>query len=432
MREQQVSSARVYVETYGCSFNVSDGEVMIGLLEREGFTIADSPESADAVIVNSCTVKDRTWLELKKRMEYLGNQSAAVILAGCAPRIPSQSQQLSRWSQVGPNNIVDLPEVVRRTMAGDRLVRTDVRHDESRLQLPTRRRNTLIEILPISKGCLGSCTFCQTVIARGRLKSFPEAQIIEKISTAVSDGVNQVWLTSQDCGAYGLDADTNLPALMRRIAELPGDFIVRIGMANPDLIKLYLDEFADALAHPRFYQFAHIPLQSGSDTVLADMRRMYQVEDFKTICARLRQISPDVTIATDIIVGFPTETDDDFQKTLTAVSEARIPVINRSRFSPRPGTPAAKMTQLPSKIVASRSRALYSLACDIAFADLDKWTNWRGPVAMEESLGGRNAVLARNYAYKPIVVSDSQASRGLARVSRRERFHLHGELITTN
>ncbi len=423
---------RVYVETYGCSFNVSDGEVMTGLLERDGFEIAASPDEADAVIVNSCTVKDRTWLELKKRMQHLGERVPAVVLAGCAPRVPSQSKQLEAWSQLGPNNLAEVPEVVRRTLAGERLIRTDVRHDEDRLQLPARRRNALVEIIPISKGCLGACTFCQTVIARGRLRSFPAEQILDRIRGAVSEGVNQVWLTSQDCGAYGLDVGTNLPALMREIIKVPGNFTVRVGMANPDLIKLYLDEFAEVLAHPRFYQFAHIPLQAGSDSVLEDMRRLYTVSDFHAICRRLRQASPDMTIATDIIVGFPTETDADFQQSVDAVTEAGVPVINRSRYSPRPGTPAARLKLLPSKVVSERSRELYRVACDIAFADLDKWASWRGPIIMEESLAGRGAMLARNFAYKPVVVPQTAATTALAQVTRRNRFHLHADILASN
>jgi len=423
---------RVFVETYGCSFNVSDGEVMAGLLERDGFQISPSAAEADAVIVNSCTVKDRTWLDLKKRLQLLSEQAPAVVLAGCAPKVPHQSDQLKNWAQIGPNNLADIPEVVRRAMAGETTSRLDVRHDENRLLLPARRRSALVEIIPISKGCLGACTFCQTVIARGRLRSFPAEQILDRIRKAVDEGVNQVWLTSQDCGAYGLDSGTNLPALLRDIARLNGDFKVRVGMANPDLIKLYQDDFAEILAHPRFYQFAHIPLQAGSNSVLDAMKRLYSTEDFLQICKKLRAASPDITIATDIIVGFPTETDTDFRQTLDAVTEAAIPVINRSRFSPRPGTPAARLKSLPSKLVSERSKELYQTASEIAFDDLDKWSQWRGEVLIEEQLTNRSAVLARNFAYKPVVLPATSATRALAQINRRERFHLHGKTVVVN
>jgi threonylcarbamoyladenosine tRNA methylthiotransferase CDKAL1 len=425
---------RVYVETYGCSFNVSDGEVMAGLLERDGFEIVSSPDSADAVIVNSCTVKDRTYRELQKRVHNLASPSAApaVILAGCAPRVPQQSARFSEYSQVGPDNLSAVPEVVRRTLAGERVVRLERVADERRLELPVRRRNAAVEIIPISKGCLGACTFCQTVLARGRLKSFPEEQILHRISSAVAQGVNQVWLTSQDCGAYGLDCGTNLPRLMRRISKIPGDFRVRVGMANPDLIKLYLAEFVDALAAPQFYQFAHVPLQSGSDRVLRDMKRLYTCDDFLRICDALRAKIPDVTIATDIIAGFPTETDADFHATVTALQKARVPVVNRSRFSPRTGTAAARLPQLPGKVITERSNELCAAAKEISARELGRWVGWTGVAWAEEQLRD-GVVLTRNFAYQPIVLQGELTPGAASRVqiTMMNGFHLEGRVGPT-
>ena len=172
---------KVYLETYGCAFNVSDSEVMAGLLGRDGFEIVNDPANADAAIVNSCTVKDRTFRELEKRLGSFSKRAdddaeanrPVVILAGCAPRVPAQSEHFSSFSQIGPDNLADISEVVRRSLRGERVTRLERAHDAERLQLPVRRRNPAIEIVPISKGCLGSCTFCQTVLARGRLRSFP-------------------------------------------------------------------------------------------------------------------------------------------------------------------------------------------------------------------------------------------------------------------
>jgi len=400
----------VFIETYGCSFNVSDSEVMAGLLERDGFALADAPAEADCVIINSCTVKDRTYLELQKRVADLTGRrcdaaqtAPAVVLAGCAPRVPQQSKQFAHLPQVGPDNLAAVPSVVRAALAGETPTVLSRTHNEERLTLPTRRRNPAIEIVPISKGCLGSCSFCQTVLARGRLRSFPEEQILQRIEAAVREGVRHVWLTSQDCGAYGLDCGTNLPRLMRRIARLPGDFRVRVGMANPDLIKLFLPEFVEALQHPRFYQFAHIPVQAGSDAVLAAMRRMYSVDDYRRICEALVEAMPQITLATDIIVGFPTEGDADFAATCNLVRDLRLPVVNRSKFSARVGTSAARLKPLPSRDVAERSRALYEIARHVNRAHLDSWVGWRGEAWVEEAAGdGR--VLARNLAYLPISI----------------------------
>ncbi len=420
---------RVYVETYGCSFNVSDGEVMAGLLAREGFVVVDEPAGADAVIVNSCTVKDRTYLDLKKRMSALAGEGSgpAVILAGCAPRVPQQSEHFRGFSQIGPDNLAAVGDVVRASLRGESVVVSKRVHEEARLTLPFRRRNPSIEIVPISKGCLGSCSFCQTVLARGRLRSFPEDQIVSRVEAAVAEGVRHVWLTSQDCGAYGLDCGTNLPRLMRRIARVPGNFRVRVGMANPDLIKLFLPEFVEALAHERFYQFAHIPVQAGSDRVLRDMRRLYTVDDYRRICHALKERMPSLTLATDMIVGFPTETEDDFAATLRLVEELQLPVINRSRFSPRVGTSAARLKLLPSKVVAERSRQLYVQAQAISRADLQTWTDWRGAAWVEE-LPTTGKAFARNFAYKPIICDgDFEVGQELhVEVDRAEGFHLCG------
>src|SRR5690606_25844416 len=137
---------------------------------RDGYTVTDTPENADAVIVNSCTVKDRTYLDLRKRIQNLSASDTekvpAVILAGCAPRVPSQAKEFSYVSQIGPNNLAALPDVLSRTLKGETVLETPVTHDNQRLELPVQRRNPHVEIIPISKGCLGQCTFCQTVIAR--------------------------------------------------------------------------------------------------------------------------------------------------------------------------------------------------------------------------------------------------------------------------
>jgi threonylcarbamoyladenosine tRNA methylthiotransferase CDKAL1 len=443
---------RVFVETYGCAFNVSDGEVMTALLERDGFEIVKSADDADILIVNSCTVKDRTYLDLKKRIQKLSGTTDAlatnsssssnsrvdrhpvVILAGCAPAVPSQGQEFAHVSQLGPNSIAAVTDVVRRSLAGEIVHVARAPHDGARLELPSRRRNPMVEIVPISKGCLGSCSFCQTVFARGRLRSFPEEQILHRIRQAVSEGVRHIWLTSQDCGAYGLDQGTNLPKLMRKIARIPGEFRVRIGMANPDLIKIFLNDFAAVLSDEKFYQFAHVPVQAGSDQVLRDMRRQYSTADFEGICDTLRGRLPEITIATDVIVGFPTETAEDFDSTVALMRSLAIPVMNRARFSPRPGTAAARLPLLPGREVARRSAELYAVAREISAGALDRQVGREVSAIPEERFEQPGTVLARTPQYVPVIVSGELAKPGesgsfpVLHVTIRSRsgFHLHG------
>ncbi|MCX7019579.1 MAG: tRNA (N(6)-L-threonylcarbamoyladenosine(37)-C(2))-methylthiotransferase [Candidatus Sumerlaeota bacterium] len=427
--------ARVCIETYGCAYNQSDSEVMAGLLERGGCEIVDSAADADAVIVNSCTVKDRTYRELLKRLRALsappadGDRSPVVILAGCAPRILGQSRELARFAQLGPDALGAIVEVVESAIAGKRVTRLE-RAGESRLSLPHRRRNPAIEIVPISKGCLGACAFCQTVIARGRLHSHPLEQILDTIRLAVDEGARMIWLTAQDCGAWGMDTRTCLPRLLESVAALPGDFLVRLGMANPDHVKLFLDDVACALSHPRFFRFAHIPVQSGSDDVLRAMGRRHTADDFLRIVQALRQRAGDITIATDIITGFPGETDEDFERTLDLLRETEPPIINRSRFSPRPGTRAARLEPVHSQLAAERSLRAARLHHEIIAADSRGWTGWQG-AAITENILKQDTALTRNQSYKPIVVQ-----RGLrpgqkiaVRITGAEGFHLLGEVL---
>lgn len=421
---------RVHIETFGCTFNQSDSEVLAGLLVRAGFELADSPAEADAVIVNSCTVKSRTYHDVRKRLADLSGSEEghrpAVILAGCVPRVYQHSREFANFAQLGPDNLADAPEVVARALRGERIVRV-ARTEAPRLALPHIRRNPAVEIIPINKGCLGSCTFCQTVIARGRLFSFPEDEIVERAARAASTGARIICLTSQDCGAYGLDRGTNLPRLLRRIAEIPGDFRVRLGMANPDLIKLYLDDLVEALAHPRFFRFAHVPVQSGSDAVLQAMNRLYTADDFRRIVTALRRRLPDITIATDIITGFPTETEADFEASLALVGELRLPVVNRSRFSPRPGTRAARLAPLPAIVSRERSRRMAAFHRRLAGELLRAHTDRTAGVIVESN-PRPGVALARDDAYRPVILRGPfQPGESLeVRILGAEDFHLLG------
>lgn len=422
----------MHIETHGCAFNASDSEVMAGLLERAGHVIADPPDAADAVIVNSCTVKDRTYLDFRRRVRELSaagpGRGPVLVLAGCVPRVPEQAREFAAHPQVGPDNITSIVEVVERALAGGRPALTRRAAAAPRLLLPKRRRNPAVEIVPISRGCLGSCTFCQTVLARGRLHSFPEEDILAQIRSAVDEGVRMVWLTSQDCGAYGADTGTSLPALMRRVAALQGDFVVRVGMANPDHVGEWAEEFADALAHPRFFRFAHVPVQSGSDTVLRDMARPYTADAFRRVAEVLRARMPDVTLATDLIVGYPTETEADFGDTLRLVRDTRPPVINRSRFSPRPGTRAARLQAPPSAVASARSRELYALARRVTARELEALAGLTVR-AVAESNPRPDVTMFRTRAYVPVIVRGRHAPGSALDIRIRgvDGFHAVGD-----
>lgn len=349
--------ARVRIKTYGCTHNQADSEVMSGLLAAAGHELVDYDE--ELLLINSCAVKDPA--EQKFRHD-IRTSKVPVVVAGCVVQGNPRDALLQEYSGVGVKDIDRIVEVVEATMKGE-VKRLVTRRRNPSLSLPRAKGNPLIRIIPINSGCLGTCTYCKTVQARGRLESHPVAKIIEAIEAAVDEGVREIWLTSEDVGAYGKDIGTELLSLLERIAALRGSFMVRVGMANPEHILPIIDDLCQLfLKHPkRFFRFLHIPVQAGSDEVLKQMARPYTVDEFEKLLERARQAIPDITIMNDYIVGFPSESEEEFAKTLDLVRTTECRILNINKFYPRPGTRAARMRLLPTKVVARRCKELVAI-----------------------------------------------------------------------
>jgi len=208
-------------------------------------------------------------------------------------------------------------------------------------------------------GCLGNCTYCKTKHARGILGSYTPDEILKRLLRACEEGVTEIWLTSEDTGAYGLDINTDIAQLLKLlVSNIPENIMLRVGMTNPPYILNHLDSIAKALNHPRVYAFIHIPVQSGSNVTLERMNREYTREEFIKVCDYLIEHVPQITIATDIITGFPGESYEDHLETITLLEKYsnKIPVLNISQFYPRPGTVAQKMKQCEGKDKKLRSK----------------------------------------------------------------------------
>ncbi|MCX8170832.1 MAG: tRNA (N(6)-L-threonylcarbamoyladenosine(37)-C(2))-methylthiotransferase, partial [Candidatus Bathyarchaeota archaeon] len=272
---------------------------------------------------------------------------------------------------------------------------------------PKVRFNRAIEIIPIAEGCLGSCSFCCVRFARGRLFSYPKELIVGGVREAVSEGVKEIWLTSQDNGAYGLDIGTNLVDLLRECCRISGKFFIRVGMMNPNHVIKLLPDLIGVYKDERIFKFLHLPVQSGDNNILKMMNRRYTVEDVKAIFNAFKKELPDITIATDVICGFPGESRESFEKTLELMKEIEPDVINISKFFPRPNTPAARMKQVESKEIAYRSRLMTNVANNISIKRNKRWIGWRGEVLIDEK-GPGDSWIGRNYAYKPIVVRSGE------------------------
>lgn len=392
----------IFLKSYGCGHNMSDAEVMAGLLAQQGYNITDrhdddydndnddddDDDHIDAYLINSCTVKNPSESAFRSLVEKSKKSGKPVIVAGCVPQ--ADHKKKGQWddvSVVGVEQIDRVVEVVDQALQGNKVHLLSKKskkkkknddendHDENnddeskpRLDLPKVRRNDLIEIIPINLGCKGDCTYCKTKMARGTLQSYSVQQIVSRVQQCVlHEGVREIRLTSEDVGAYGLDINTNivhlLRAVLRAIDQIPkkkirDQVMVRMGMANPPFILQHLEDIAECLRHPNMYSFVHIPVQSGNDRVLQAMRREYTVEEFCTVCDTLLRHCPEMTIATDIICGFPGETEEEFEDTLRLVRRYQFSVLNISQFYPRPGTPAARLALLPTHTVKERSRRL--------------------------------------------------------------------------
>ncbi|CAM6129782.1 unnamed protein product [Calypogeia fissa] len=350
----------IYVKTFGCSHNQSDSEYMAGQLSSYGYFLTEEPNQADLWLINTCTVKNPSQSAMETLIRKGKELKKPLVVAGCVPQGNSKLKDLDGVSVVGVQQIDHIVGVVEETLKGHE-VRLLRRRSLPSLDLPKVRKNKFVEIVPINVGCLGACTYCKTKHARGHLGSYTVSALVDRVRSVITEGVTEIWLSSEDTGAYGRDLGTDLPTLLRAlVAELPEDrsTMLRIGMTNPPYILQHLKAIAEILQHPCIYSFLHVPVQSGSDAVLNAMKREYTVAEFRQVADTLTRLVPNIHFATDIICGFPGETVEDFEQTVSLIKDYKFAEVHISQFYPRPGTPAARMKKVPTTEVKKRSREL--------------------------------------------------------------------------
>ncbi|MEM0325033.1 MAG: tRNA (N(6)-L-threonylcarbamoyladenosine(37)-C(2))-methylthiotransferase [Candidatus Aenigmatarchaeota archaeon] len=397
---------KFYIETYGCAANKNDSEIIIALLLNNEFELVNDPKKADINIINTCVVKQATASRMVQRIRYLSSLNKPLIVAGCMAKAEKERVEKinSKASLISPNSIDKIVEVAKDSLIG--IKRVELNGNSNKAKLPSIRFNPIIEIVQIASGCLSFCTFCETKLARGNLKSYRISDIKEKVINAIKNNAKEIWLTSQDNSAYGKDIGTNLIDLLESLIEIEGKFWIRVGMMNPlHFKKLEVEKLAELFKNEKIFKFLHVPVQSGSNKVLSDMRRGYTVEEFLDWINIFRSKIKDITIATDIIVGYPTETEKDFELTIELIKELKPDVVNLSKFSPRPNTYAAKLKQLHSKIIDERSKILHNLIREITLENNKKWLNWKGEVLVDEKI--EDGYIARNIYYKPIFLKNA-------------------------
>jgi MiaB/RimO family radical SAM methylthiotransferase len=272
------------------------------------------------------------------------------------------------------------------------------------------------------------------MFARGRLRSCSVEEVVERVNEDLAAGLREFWLTSQDMACYGKDRGTSLAALLKALASVDGDFWLRVGMMTPNGIVDSLEELVEAFRCERVFKFIHLPVQSGDDEVLKRMRRFYAVDDFGMVVAAFRGSFPEVTVATDVICGFPGESEEAFQRTLRLIGEVKPDVVNVSRFFPRPRTLAAEMQEdfVSVREVKRRSRVAGAFVRDVSFERNLRWVGWSGEVLFDEVGKVLGSWVGRNFAYKPVVVRSVERLLGKVkqvRVVRAFPTYLEGRLV---
>lgn len=395
---------KAFIKTYGCTLNQADSEIIASLLKNDAVEIVQDESAADVIVVNTCTVKSATSQKILYMLNNLDKSNKKIVVTGC---MAGANQQLiekyaPHASIVTTPNMNSVGDAVFYASEGKKVVLNEYsKNDRLSFFEPNGK---VIAKIPLSDGCLSSCSFCETKFARGPLNSFSEKLILNAIEYSIKRGAKEIQLTAQDVGAYGIEKSTNIAQLMQKIIAIDGFFKVRIGMLNPEHLDRYFDEFVNVLKDRRFYKFVHLPVQSGSNKVLGDMRRAYTIEEFNQYVKELRKKIPEITIATDMIVGFPTEKETDFQASLDFIKITAPDVTNVSRFGARPHASASKMQQVDREVINLRCNRLARVVRSVQHEINDRYIGKRLDVLITES--NQKSINGRDSSYKQVVMMD--------------------------
>ena len=431
-----------YIETYGCTSNKSDSYIISSVLSKVGYH-PSTIEEAEFVIINTCAVKQQTENKIKSRLSELytsfkNETNKYFVIAGCLPHVePGYIDVIKKIipsfsAIIDLDNVHDVPLIFEEIKSGktNLVIKSDTSIDKSNI-LINYPRGKITGIVPISEGCLGSCTYCCVKNARGKLNCYDPENIVRNVEHQLQQNIKQIYLTSQDCSTYNYN-NTHLQDLVKKIVNLKYDFFLRVGMLNPRFLIDKFNQLLQIFKYEKVYQFLHVPIQSGSNIVLANMNRTYKISDIEGKLKTLKQTYPFLTLSTDIICGFPGETEDDFQQTIDLIKWLKPEILNISKFTPRPGTKAKSMKQVDSREIKERSIKLSKLF-RASLNDINKdWLGWEGEVLVLHGGSKPNQAFGRNFAYKNIFIEDAKTSFGdfvSVLIFKVKGFNLHAKLI---
>ncbi|MGH7566598.1 MAG: tRNA (N6-isopentenyl adenosine(37)-C2)-methylthiotransferase MiaB [Gemmatimonadota bacterium] len=429
---------RYYIETYGCQMNVADAELMGGVLKREGHVRVDDPAQAEVVIVNTCAIRDHAEQRVIGRIGQLNQhkierEGVRLGVAGCvAKELGKELLELAHVDFViGPDGYRHLPEVLDRVDEGERVVHDRFNRSENYEDLEPYRIDRCAAWVTIMRGCDKFCSYCIVPFTRGREKCRSPEGILDEVRRAVDEGAKEVTLLGQNVNSYR-SGDWDFPDLLAAVARIDGLQRLRFTTSHPwDFTQRLVDAIA---AHPEICDHVHLPVQSGSDRILAAMRREHTAAWYRERVAMLREAIPGCALSTDVIVGYPGETEDDFQATLDLMAEVRYNSAYVFIYSPRPHTPAASIVEdlVPHGIAVDRLERLNVLQRGIGTGYLlDKVGTAQSVLVQGEARRGAGRLSGWTEQRETVVLSGDLSLVGEivpVRITGLSGITLHGEV----
>lgn len=396
---------RVYLRTFGCTYNKGDSWKLAEVLKARGCTLVTDPVLADAIVINTCIVVGKT--ERKILHELRHHAGRPLYVTGCMPLVQADAIR----------NVCD-PVII---------------HPDE-IHAAYAELNTVphgpVGVVQACKGCLGSCSYCATRLARGTLVSRSLEDVTQEATRLVAAGAVEIRLTGQDLSAWGRDTGHSPAELLRSLDALCGRFMIRAGMMNPATLFPIMDEVAEAFLLPKVFAALHLPTQSGAENVLGRMRRGYTPEQVVSIVERFEREVPDLSLTTDIICGYPGETEDDFFETLALLQRIRPDRVIITRYSSRPGTRAWHEKDMPDRIKKERSRTLRVHAEEIARQKNARWKGRICPVMITEHIRHGTSV-GRTREYRAVVLPGNHKPGSMfsVRILEDRTYYFTGEPV---
>lgn len=428
-----MNQVKVAIETFGCTFNKADSQIMAGKLSDAGMELVEDIVDADVIIVNTCYVKQPTENKVTTRIQKLQKNypDKKVVVSGCMVEIdPKKLDKIADISTnwIGPHQLNKTVDVVNASLEGQLLRQTGLTKD-SKVGLNKIKDDPFIHIIQICEGCLGVCSFCCTRLARGPLHSYPISEIKAEAQKAIDSGCVEIELTAQDTAAFGHDSGEKLSSLIKEVAYLDGNFRIRVGMMHPKNIFDDVDELIDAFKLPNVYKFIHLPVQTGSDKVLKEMNRRHTIEEYIDFVKKIRNSIPEITLATDIIVGYPTETDEDFQKTIDLLEEIKPNLIHLSKYRHREGALSSSLEEIPHSLMKHRSKKLSEIKEKIT-NDENKHLLGKVLNILIVQKGSKGGYIGKSDSYLPVVVDNAEIGTFIkVKITKTTSTYLIGEKI---